>query len=307
MLTIETPFLDTTDPAFARPLPKAVARARADVLEAAAILLGIQEPDLVKPWPWKGDSHAEVRYGAYRAAEALELAEIEARTLMAAGDSSETDTGRRIGPATAARWDLHGLLLPLEEGDVDADPGGGEWPIRTVLGHAIASQYGYAMGSAWWDAQGYRLDDATLPAHIPDGIIEWLEDDGPQSLGSLAGVRGRLDSYLDLTAERLAGMPDERSARAARWSGFAVPIAFRFGRMASHLREHTIQVEKTLVMLGRERPEPARLVRNVLAAYGRAESTAFGRRNTDAAAQRIAQGAAEALESLRSARASAEA
>ena len=307
MLTIETPFLDTTDPALARPLPTALAQARVDVLEAAAILLGIPEGDLIKPWPWKGDSQEEVRYGAYRAAEALELGEIEARTLMTAGDASETDTARRIGPATAARWDLHGLLLPLGDGDLDAGPGGGEWPIRTVLGHAAASQYGYAMGSAWWDAQGYRLDDPTLPAHIPDGIIEWLEDEGPQSLGSLSDVRGRLDAYLDLTAERLAGMPDERSARAARWSGFAVPIAFRFGRMASHLREHTIQVEKTLVMLGRERPEPARLVRNLLAAYGRAESTVFGRRNADAAAQRIERRAAEALDAVRSARASTEA
>ena len=102
---------------------------------------------------------------------------------------------------------------------------------------------------------------------------------------------------LDLGAERLAGLPDERLAFGARWARFPVTVRFRILRWASHLREHTIQVEKTLVMLGHVPNEPARLVRNMLAAYGRAESVVFGRQASagiDAAADRIASAAAEA-------------
>ncbi len=83
-------------------------------------------------------------------------------------------------------------------------------------------------------------------------------------------------------------------------------IGFRFGRWSSHIREHAIQVEKTFAMLGHEPSEPARLVRNLLAAYGRAESTVFVREGADAAAERIARGAAEARDTTAAARLAAE-
>jgi DinB family protein len=306
--TVDRPLLELTDPGLARPLPGALIRARADVLAAASDLLAIPEAALGMPWPWKGDSEEEVRYGAYRAAEALELAELEARTLMAPGDPRETEAARRVGPATAARWDLGGVLLPLDDGVLDADPGNGEWPVRLVLGHAIASQRGYAWGSSWWQSQGYRFDDPALPRSIPDEVFDGFPDeDGPEAEGTIGDLRTRLDAILDLSAERLAGLPDDRSAVAARWSGFAVTVAFRFLRWSSHLREHTIQVEKTLAMIGHEPGEPARLVRNVLAAYGRAESTVFGRDGAEVAAERVAVGAREARDAVASARASAEA
>ena len=47
-------------------------------------------------------------------------------------------------------------------------------------------------------------------------------------------------------------------------------------------------------MLGHVPSEPARLVRNMLAAYGRAESVVFGRVGVDAAVDRVVRGAAEA-------------
>ena len=65
--------LDNTDASIARPLPPAIGTARADVLAAARDLLSIPEAALPRPWAWIGGSEDEVRYGAYRAAEALEF------------------------------------------------------------------------------------------------------------------------------------------------------------------------------------------------------------------------------------------
>ena len=81
------------------------------------------EPVLTKPWGWIGGSEEEVRYAAYRAAEALEFAEAEARTLVAADDRDETRAARIIGATTRARWDLHALLLPLDEDGSTRIPG----------------------------------------------------------------------------------------------------------------------------------------------------------------------------------------
>ena len=68
---------------------------------------------------------------------------------------------------------------------------------------------------------------------------------------------------------------------SARWSGVPVTIDFRLGRYGSHIREHTIQVDKTFATLGRQPSEVERLVRLILATYGRLEARFVGRRPAD--------------------------
>ena len=52
-------------------------------------------------------------------------------------------------------------------------------------------------------------------------------------------------------------------------------IAIRQGRWASHIIEHTVQVDKTLVWLGRQPSEVERLVRLVATAWGRLEANVW--------------------------------
>jgi hypothetical protein len=291
-----------TDDALARPLHPALVGARADVTAAAQGLLAIPEAALPRPWAWIGGSEEEVRYGAYRAAEALELAEIEARTATSAGEPTERRAARLIGPTTAARWDLHGLLLPLEDTLLDADPGGGEWSIRLTMGHIIGGQRGYGWGSAWWLSQGYAAGDPAMPGGTPDDLWGGLPDEATsEAAGGVADLLARLDEVTDRTVERLAGMSDEQAGFGATWAGFRVTLAFRFGRWSSHIREHAIQIEKTFDMIGHVPDERARLVRNLLAAYGRAESVVYARTGVDGAVERIVQGAAEAKAAVESA------
>jgi hypothetical protein len=297
---VDAPLLALTDASTARPLPAALGDARADAIAAARALQAIPED-------WVGGSQEEVRYGAYRAAELLERAEIGAREDLAArGDASLA--ARIIAPATAARWDLHGLLVPLGPDELEADPGGGEWTIRQALGHTISGQRAYGWGTAWWLAQGYAVGDHDLPAGAPDAFWETLPDElTTEAEGSPEDLRARLDETLDRSAERLAGMDDARLETGSRWSGFAVPVGFRLGRWSSHIREHTIQVEKTLVMIGRTASEPERLARHLLQAYGRAEGAVFGRPPEPAAdaAVRIREAARAALDTITDAGAAA--
>jgi hypothetical protein len=175
--TLDAPLLERTDASLARPLPPALTRARADALAAARGLVAIPETALTRPWTWIGGSEEEVRYGAYRAAEALEQAEIEARGIVAGRDRDAPRATSIVGPSTAARWDLHGLLVPLDDRLLDADPGGGEWSIRLVLGHVIASQRGYGWGTAWWLDRAYDAQDPALPARIPEEFFATAPDE----------------------------------------------------------------------------------------------------------------------------------
>ena len=251
-----------------RPVTPALADARRDLRAAIEDLRTVPDASLERAWDWFGGSEVELRYGFYRIGEAFELAMLDAE---AARRSAALDRGRAadlIAPAAAARWDLHGLLATLPDAAWDADPGGGEWTIRLTLGHIIGGQRAYGVGTGWWLEQAYAADDLSRPDGIPDELWERLPSDEEEGSGTPTEVIERLGAVLDRTTERLAGLAEERLALGGRWSGFPIVIAFRLGRWSSHIREHTIQVEKTLVMLDHRPPEVDRLIRLVIAAWG---------------------------------------
>jgi hypothetical protein len=263
-------------------------------LAAIADLRGIADAELTRPWSWIGGSEEELRYGFYRISEAFELAGIEAGRALWSGGVERGRAADRIAPSTAARWDLQGLLIMIPDAAWDADPGGDEWTIRQAVGHVIESQRYYGAATAWWSSQGYRLEDPELPATTPEEVYAALPSEAAEMEGTPAALRDRLDEVVDRSCEALAGLPDDRLGFGTRWAGFAVDIGFRIGRWSSHIREHTIQVEKTLVMLNHQPTEVDRLVRLVAASWGQAEAAVVGAPMADTAVGRLASSAAEA-------------
>jgi hypothetical protein len=262
------------------PLPDEVLAARAAVAAAAVAYVTVADDRLERPWAWRG-AEADIRYGLYHGAELLEAATaVAARVIDAAVREGRLDppapAAGRIAPATLARWDLHGLLAGLDDASLDADPGGGEWTVRQTLGHVVAGQRGYGWYSAWWLSQ---TGADPFPTAVPASVADRMPDEhGSEMAGSLDDIRARLDATLDDSTARLGSLDDAELAARARWAGIPVDIGFRLGRWGSHIREHTIQVEKTLAMLGRQPSEVERVVRTILAAYGRLEAVVFARR-----------------------------
>jgi hypothetical protein len=290
----DDPLVRYTDPGGRRPLPDPLTAGRRDLLAAVRELRTITDADLIRSWPWKGGSEEEVRYGFYRIAESFELSGIEAALALRAVGTERGRAADRIAPATAARWDLQGLLITIPDSAWDADPGGGEWTIRQALGHVIEAQRHYGAATAWWSSQGYRPDDPELPATAPEEVYAALPSQTAEGEGTPSEVRDRLDDVLDRSSEALAGLAGDRLGSGARWAGFAVDIDFRLGRWSSHLREHTIQVEKTLFMIDHRPTEVDRLVRLVYAAWGRAEAEVYGASNAETAAGELAEAASSA-------------
>jgi hypothetical protein len=276
-----------------RPLPPDVLAARAAVDAMLRELLAVPDralrdkasddppPPDVSPaagfgrrWPWLGRDRADVRYGFYHLYELLG----NGRAAAAAAGGHETRAGAVLGDATAALWDLNGLLLPLEE-LLDRDPGGGEWSIRSTLAHVIAAQRDGALHAAY---AVHRLRiDPSLPLPMPDDFHRWLPEDESVA-GDLAAIRRRLDEWHDAGVGWLAGVDDDAAMAAGTiWSGFETDVRYRLHRLTSHLREHTVQVEKTLAVLGHRPTEVARIVRVVAHAYGRLEAEAIARPGDD--------------------------
>ena len=258
----------------------AIERARRAFGAAVHDMLAVPDAALEGAWRWRADDpdDADVRYGLYRIHEALE----EAVAAIARGRA--TNVADRVAPAvpklataTLARWALHGALAPLTAAEIDGDPGGGEWSVRQTLGHVITSQRSYGWTSAWFLS---RAGTADAGKKVPDGALPDLDEDA-EGIGSPAEIRARLDGLLDAAAERFGGLDDDALAVPGRWSGLPVTIDFRLGRLGSHIREHTIQVDKTLVMIRRPLTEVERLVRLASESFGRLEATVFARPAAD--------------------------
>jgi DinB superfamily len=290
--TADDPLVRFTEGIPERPIPDALVTARRDVMAAVRDLATITDADMEKPWAWTGESEVELRYAFYRIFEDFERAGIDAETAIRASNLERGRAADLIAPATAARWDLQGILVQLPDVTWDADPSGGEWTVRQTLGHIIASQRGYAAATAWWQAQALPVD-ANLPTARPK-VYDALPSDEEEGAGTGDEVRARLDDVLDRSTERLARLPPDRLAYGTRWVGFALDIGFRLSRWSSHIREHTVQVEKTLVMIGHTPTEVDRLIRLILAEWGRAEAVVYGSAEGEDAIATLAAAAARA-------------
>ena len=113
------------------------------------------------------------------------------------------------------------------------------------------------------------------------GPLDRNTPSGPRASTSAAGVEaGANAGYLGRVIE--SGLSAYRTTRGVAdtelatpswfWEDKGYPIRFRMHRFEEHLRQHTIQVDKTLVALGHPPTEAERLVRNLYTALAGLES-----------------------------------
>ena len=287
-------FLIANAPTQPQPTPPVLLRARASMRAALHELREIPDSALEKPWHWRGNE-LDVRYGFFDAFQALDAAKPQL--------GADSVARSLLGAATATRWDLYGLLAGLDDADLDRDPGNGEWTIRRTLGHIVGGQRAYAWGTAWWFARRDASAD-DFPARVPQEIVDRLPQEESEAEGSIDEIAASLDDILDLSAATFVGIDDSGLAARARWAGLPVDVRFRLVRWSSHMREHIIQIEKTLGYIGRPTTEVGYLLRLISSAYGRIEEALFMRPGADAelaSLERVTRELAAAARDVRSA------
>lgn len=266
-------FLLKHAPAEPQPVHPTLLKARDSVRQALAELSHVPDAALEKEWQWRGAAQ-DVRYGLYRQFEAFEDARARVRQSLSSSASTQSPARPLVGSATAARWDLLGVIASLTDADLDRDPANGEWTLRQTLAHIVNGQRAYSWFTAWWLSRADTFAD-DFPARVPEDVAAELPDEETDGVGSLRDIGRRLDDIVDLSAGTLGNLSEDQLAARARWSGLPVDVRFRINRWSSHIREHTIQVEKTLGFINRPISEVDRLLRLIAAAYGRLEEEVF--------------------------------
>ena len=257
----------------------------------AAITQGVPDSELDRAWAWGVYDSEGVRFAFFRTYE--ELRDLAAKTAAArAAHGPAVSTAQRI--LAQYHWayrDLQSALLGVEGDEEDRAPAEGEWPLRRVVGHIAGAEVGFYV-VVKYALDRYRSGDAR-PVEIPDEEWDTILGEDITSVeaildGPLAGIRSYQKAFHERILREFAGISEEELAMPSMyWEEYALSLRFRLHRFDSHLRQHTVQVEKTLAAIDRSPSEAKRLSRLLYAALAEAEGPAIGARDIGAELRRL--------------------
>ena len=180
-----------------------------------------------------------------------------------------TEAQRILAQVHEAYRDLTGALAGTFEAELDAQPPNEQWALREILKHVLGAEYGFlaAILTALDAARSGRPsvpDEAAFKAHRRPG-----EDPSGSRDDALTALHRSHVTIL----RALDGVTDTELATPSWfWEDKGYSIRFRMHRFEEHMRQHTIQVDKTLAALGHPPTEAERLVRNLHTALAGVES-----------------------------------
>lgn len=229
----------------------------------------LTDADLDRTYAWEEYANDGLRFALLAAHLWLrETAATVAAARLGAGKPF-TEAQRILAQLHEAYRDLIGALAGTSEAEMDAAPPNEQWPLREVLEHMLGTEYGFlaAIQTALDAARSGRPsvpDETAFKARRKPG-----EDPG----GSRADALNALYRSHATILRSLDDVTDTELATPSWfWEDKGYPVRFRMHRFEEHMRQHTIQIDKTLVALGHPPTEAERLVRNLYTALAGVES-----------------------------------
>jgi hypothetical protein len=268
--------------------------------------IGLTDTDLERDYAWRFHDDEGLRFaliGTYH-----ELRDL-ATTLAAerVTTSPPTLAQRALAQYHLAFRDLQAALLGVDHATAQREPAAEEWPLWFTMVHMIKTEQQFfpriahaveqqRAGAAQTEmAEDERLaflarDPATdslrlLEFVFGDAVGSWAEVESlplPDEMhGRFSDLLAYFGAHHDRVLHELSPLDDADLAAIspwweATWMNAEVPVRFRLHRFDAHLRQHTIQVDKTLAQLDQAPSEAKRLLRLIYAALAEAEGTIIG-------------------------------
>ena len=251
----------------------------------AAGTQALSDADLERPWAWKSYDSEGVRFAFFRVYEELNSLAVRLEGERIKAELPPGAAQRILGLYHAAYCDLRAVLLGITTEQSLQEPAPDEWPVRRVYAHILGADLGF-YGVVRHALDLHRLG-AWQPGEIPDE--EWDKMLNLDEAGYVALMNASLDeqrayhrSFHARVLEEFAGITDdELQLPASYWEAETYPLHFRLGRFDSHMRQHTIQIDKTLAApalsaMGAAPSEARRLLRLIYAALARVGAVCIG-------------------------------
>jgi hypothetical protein len=242
-------------------------------------LRAIDDRSLEAFWAWEAYDEEGVRFGILHTTEQVGDAAVEIAARRAELGSAPRRAERILGRYLVA-WRELWSVADRADAVLDVAPQEGEWPLRAILDHLVEADLGFLVTIR----NGLDQRRAGIETPVRVGSDEqWLAlaevKDRPWRAafaGSLDDMRAFHRAGRDRIVRRLAAMTDDELATTSPFWDGEHPNRFRLGRFESHLRQHTIQVEKAVQATVGPPREVERLLRLLARATGDVEAAAIG-------------------------------
>ena len=237
----------------------------------AKLAVNLEDSDLDREWQW-GEYDEGLRFAFFRTYETLQ--KLAADPGLQDG-SMITRAQVILSQYNAAFRDLQAILLPVDDQLAEKTFTEDEWPIRKVLIHMLEAEVAFLAINA--DALARRRAGETNPAELSDSAWKAFKENDPFFKIAEKGTSNELRRYHQQLHERVletfVNTTDiELETPIWFWESSPMSLQFRLHRFDSHLRQHTVQIEKTLVKLDQIPNEAQRLVRLIYQAFANIES-----------------------------------
>lgn len=184
-----------------------------------------------------------------------------------------TDAQRILASLAQTRGQLRATLVALTDELLDRPPAPNEWTVRQALQHLMNNERRFVSDTAY-AIERQRSPDA-LPLEKP-GEARGAGTLGQDVPGTVEDVLLALEGVRDQVVVAAAGLGEAELAAAAPWGGREVDVRFMLRRRATHERQHTVQIQKTLRAIGSEPTETQMLVAHGEVARGTLEGMLLG-------------------------------
>lgn len=235
--------------------------------------VGLSDAYMDRPYAWQEYDEEGLRFALLTAHHQLRdtAAQVAAARLGAGQPFSEAQ--RILAQVHEAYRDLTGALAGTSEVELDAGPPNEQWPLREILDHMLGAECGF-LAAIEVALEAARAGRASEP---DEAAFRSKRRPNEDPRGSRADALNALFRSHVAILSSLDGVTDaELETPSFFWENEGYSIRFRMHRFEEHMRQHTIQVDKTLAAIGHPPTEAERLIRNLYTALAGVESVGSG-------------------------------
>jgi len=244
------------------------------------LVRALPDAELEREWAWGSYKSEGVRFAYFRNYEDLRQLAVQIEHDRVTSGKPLSDAQRILAQYHAAYLDLQAVLLGIGNQNSEEPPGEGEWPVRRVLAHILGADMGFYVAIKF-ALDRYRqgadplveIDDQTWVAII--GMED--EEIDAKMVEPLPGLQSTHKDLHPRVLNDFAAIADNELEKPSKyWEDEAYSLRFRLHRFDAHMRQHTIQIEKTLHAIGHVRSENQRLLGLIFAALAQVEGALIG-------------------------------
>lgn len=237
---------------------------------------------LGEAWVWEDYDSEGQRFKAFVALHELsDLAALIAAQRVAQGNAPSM-AQRILGLHCIAFRDLQGLLLGIDDELGERAPTVGEWSVHEALEHIVTAEAGFHVVCRLTVERARKGLPMAKPENEDYDAIYGSEQ---EFMGLMAVPFSELcQTYTGIHNAAITDLSQLTDADLALdalyWETKPYSLQFRLGRFEDHLRQHTIQIDRTLDALGVKRSEGRLLARMLYNAMAVVEAALLGAPDT---------------------------